>query len=82
MLGYHEGSLSKALIDLFPDIRFDKSKFWIQFHHSANRKKFFKNYALLHHFDPLVKENWYLLTREKILSVKVSLFPFLPMPLN
>jgi hypothetical protein len=63
-------------MDLFPDIGLDKSKFWVQFRHSVNRKKFFKNYAKANAFNPLNADQWYSQTREQIMSTKVSLLHF------
>jgi hypothetical protein len=41
---------------------------------AKNRKEFFEKFALTNSFDPLLAENWYQQSPEKILSVKV--FPF------
>eukprot|EP00026_Physarum_polycephalum_P001081 Phypoly_transcript_01082.p1 GENE.Phypoly_transcript_01082~~Phypoly_transcript_01082.p1 ORF type:complete len:1032 (+),score=114.94 Phypoly_transcript_01082:178-3273(+) len=59
---YYGGSMKKTLLDVFPDIGFNKSKFgkfdkyWADV---ENQMRFFKQYAAQHGFDPLVPENWY-----------------------
>eukprot|EP00026_Physarum_polycephalum_P001731 Phypoly_transcript_01733.p1 GENE.Phypoly_transcript_01733~~Phypoly_transcript_01733.p1 ORF type:complete len:1003 (+),score=155.23 Phypoly_transcript_01733:421-3009(+) len=72
ILHYHNDSVAKALIDLFPNVNFEKSKFPMQtaWHDRDNRRKFFENYAKSHGFDPLVPDNWYLQPIERIIGVK------------
>ena len=43
--------------------------------YQSNRRKFFKDYAQTHGFDPLIPANWYK-HKEKILSTKVLYFVF------
>lgn len=38
-----------------------------------NRRIFLENYARTNNFDPLISENWYSLTREKLLRSEVRL---------
>jgi len=69
---HHGGSLSKALLDLFPGIGLDKSELkssrrWTD---AGNRRKFFENYAKQCGFDPLLAENWYSESLLKIKSMK------------
>jgi hypothetical protein len=101
---YYNGSVRKALLDVFPTIGLVKSKFWPKrvlsshsllfspllvahsfnilftaiWHDAKNRREFFQNFAIENRFDFLVAANWYSLTREKIMSAKVS--PLLPYP--
>eukprot|EP00026_Physarum_polycephalum_P004563 Phypoly_transcript_04585.p1 GENE.Phypoly_transcript_04585~~Phypoly_transcript_04585.p1 ORF type:complete len:613 (+),score=60.02 Phypoly_transcript_04585:74-1840(+) len=55
-------NLQKALIDLFPDIGLDRSKFKT-FYNNLNsaeaRRQFLEKFASDNGFDPLVPENWY-----------------------
>jgi hypothetical protein len=37
-----------------------------------DRRNFFENYAKSKGFDPLVPDNWYNVTREQVMSFKVS----------
>eukprot|EP00026_Physarum_polycephalum_P001397 Phypoly_transcript_01398.p1 GENE.Phypoly_transcript_01398~~Phypoly_transcript_01398.p1 ORF type:complete len:808 (+),score=111.44 Phypoly_transcript_01398:465-2888(+) len=72
VLSFHGGSVAKALMELFPDIKFDKSKFpkapiWRKL---RNRRLFFEEYAKENKFDPLVPENWYTQPRKRIHSKK------------
>jgi hypothetical protein len=52
----HGGSVTRALMELFPDVCFDKN---ITLNKAAQRRKFFENYATVRAFDPLIPENWY-----------------------
>eukprot|EP00026_Physarum_polycephalum_P010399 Phypoly_transcript_10562.p1 GENE.Phypoly_transcript_10562~~Phypoly_transcript_10562.p1 ORF type:complete len:418 (+),score=65.52 Phypoly_transcript_10562:189-1256(+) len=73
VLYYHNNSISKALMDLFPNIGLTKSnfqvrqKFWSK---PENRRSFFENYAKSHNFDISVARNWYLEPAQNILSAK------------
>eukprot|EP00026_Physarum_polycephalum_P002130 Phypoly_transcript_02134.p1 GENE.Phypoly_transcript_02134~~Phypoly_transcript_02134.p1 ORF type:complete len:738 (+),score=96.58 Phypoly_transcript_02134:691-2904(+) len=64
-------SFHDALVDSYPDARLDfvptrkRSSYW---ENSANRKLFFDEFAKSQNFDPLVRENWYSVTRETILQ--------------
>eukprot|EP00026_Physarum_polycephalum_P001724 Phypoly_transcript_01726.p1 GENE.Phypoly_transcript_01726~~Phypoly_transcript_01726.p1 ORF type:complete len:978 (+),score=124.21 Phypoly_transcript_01726:128-3061(+) len=72
VLAYYNDSVSKALVYLFPDIGLDPSKFadYSNRNNTENRKRFFELYAKENGFNPLVAHNWYLQTREKIMSSK------------
>eukprot|EP00026_Physarum_polycephalum_P001621 Phypoly_transcript_01623.p1 GENE.Phypoly_transcript_01623~~Phypoly_transcript_01623.p1 ORF type:complete len:1048 (-),score=160.89 Phypoly_transcript_01623:116-2998(-) len=72
ILSYHNGSLHQALLDLFPEIGLNKSRFQDKhsWHRAASRRKFFENYAKSQAFDPLVPQNWYKHPIDKILAVK------------
>ena len=76
MVSYHENSVSQALIDLFPEIGLGKSRFWGQFSQPLNRRKFFKNYAKAHSFDPYDPHMWYTQSRENIMSTRVISLSF------
>eukprot|EP00026_Physarum_polycephalum_P003664 Phypoly_transcript_03677.p1 GENE.Phypoly_transcript_03677~~Phypoly_transcript_03677.p1 ORF type:complete len:748 (+),score=79.94 Phypoly_transcript_03677:247-2244(+) len=67
----HNNSIDQALIDLFPDIGLDTHNVWgtSVWQYQSNRRKFFKEYAKTHGFDPLIPSNWYK-HKEKILSAK------------
>eukprot|EP00026_Physarum_polycephalum_P003078 Phypoly_transcript_03087.p1 GENE.Phypoly_transcript_03087~~Phypoly_transcript_03087.p1 ORF type:complete len:857 (-),score=123.40 Phypoly_transcript_03087:4-2394(-) len=72
VIRHHGQSISKALVDLFPDIgmdrtRFGVQKFWVI---ASNRRRFFENYAKKKAFDPLIPENWYSQSRTAILNLK------------
>eukprot|EP00026_Physarum_polycephalum_P001465 Phypoly_transcript_01467.p1 GENE.Phypoly_transcript_01467~~Phypoly_transcript_01467.p1 ORF type:complete len:1055 (+),score=143.84 Phypoly_transcript_01467:198-3362(+) len=76
VLGYHDGKLENALLQLFPEIGLEKSKFskkttnyWSSLH---NRRAFFRDLALSEGFDPYVPNNWYLVTLETIAKYKGS----------
>jgi len=51
---YHNGSLQQALIDLFPEIRFDPQKFITD----NPQRRFFDELAHKKGFDPLVVQKW------------------------
>jgi hypothetical protein len=74
VLFYHNNNITKALVDLFPNIGLDPAKFiyvsyWDK---SENRRIFFENYAKKYDFDPLVPKNWYSQPRNKLMAVVVS----------
>jgi len=58
---FHGHSVMKAIVDLFPDINFDKSKFLMKkdWSKTETRRKFFEKYAAKNEFDPLVAANWH-----------------------
>eukprot|EP00026_Physarum_polycephalum_P004524 Phypoly_transcript_04545.p2 GENE.Phypoly_transcript_04545~~Phypoly_transcript_04545.p2 ORF type:complete len:226 (+),score=15.15 Phypoly_transcript_04545:1408-2085(+) len=70
---YHNNSVSKALLDLFPSIGIERSKFsfcqktWTN---AASRKYFFEMYAAYKHFDPLIAKNWYSQSSSDIMAMK------------
>eukprot|EP00026_Physarum_polycephalum_P002048 Phypoly_transcript_02052.p1 GENE.Phypoly_transcript_02052~~Phypoly_transcript_02052.p1 ORF type:complete len:648 (+),score=89.30 Phypoly_transcript_02052:207-2150(+) len=65
VIAYHNGSVSRALIDLFPNIGLVPSKFW-----RWHAKAFFTAHAEDIGFDPLQAEIWYLQTYEQLMSRK------------
>eukprot|EP00026_Physarum_polycephalum_P001051 Phypoly_transcript_01052.p1 GENE.Phypoly_transcript_01052~~Phypoly_transcript_01052.p1 ORF type:complete len:797 (-),score=76.09 Phypoly_transcript_01052:124-2514(-) len=71
VLTYHNNSLAQGLLDLFPDIGFERAKFrhntWTT---TSNRRHFFENYAMTNGFDPLQHENWSMQPKSKIIGVK------------
>eukprot|EP00026_Physarum_polycephalum_P001329 Phypoly_transcript_01330.p1 GENE.Phypoly_transcript_01330~~Phypoly_transcript_01330.p1 ORF type:complete len:878 (+),score=128.72 Phypoly_transcript_01330:456-3089(+) len=73
VMSHYDGSIPKALAELFPDIGISIHGFHNQslWHHSADwRRKFFEIYARNNGFDPLIPENWHKQPLEKIMSVK------------
>jgi len=63
VLEYYGGSFAKALLQLYPDIGLDRTRFmalpngyWAS---EQNRKGFFDAFAKEEGFDPLVPGNWY-----------------------
>lgn len=43
---------------------------------ATKRRKFFENFARMNGFDPLVADNWYTITRDRVSALKVKLFFF------
>eukprot|EP00026_Physarum_polycephalum_P002204 Phypoly_transcript_02209.p1 GENE.Phypoly_transcript_02209~~Phypoly_transcript_02209.p1 ORF type:complete len:520 (+),score=44.14 Phypoly_transcript_02209:1308-2867(+) len=74
VLSYFEGSLTKALISLFPSVKFDESKFIIVprkfWKELQNRKAVFDKFARDNKFDPLVPDNWYQVSYDMLISTK------------
>eukprot|EP00026_Physarum_polycephalum_P001009 Phypoly_transcript_01010.p1 GENE.Phypoly_transcript_01010~~Phypoly_transcript_01010.p1 ORF type:complete len:1168 (+),score=148.17 Phypoly_transcript_01010:225-3728(+) len=70
VLSYHDNSVTQALVDLFPDIGLDKTKFHSSYRYIDSRVKFFMRYAAKMNFDPLVPENWYKIPKEDLESFK------------
>eukprot|EP00026_Physarum_polycephalum_P001261 Phypoly_transcript_01262.p1 GENE.Phypoly_transcript_01262~~Phypoly_transcript_01262.p1 ORF type:complete len:970 (+),score=114.54 Phypoly_transcript_01262:138-3047(+) len=72
ILAYHQYSLPSALMDLFPEVRFDKSKFFLNkgWKSTKKQRRFFENYAKQHKFSPLNPENWYNLSKKDLLKSK------------
>eukprot|EP00026_Physarum_polycephalum_P002270 Phypoly_transcript_02276.p1 GENE.Phypoly_transcript_02276~~Phypoly_transcript_02276.p1 ORF type:complete len:794 (+),score=74.23 Phypoly_transcript_02276:119-2500(+) len=73
VLWYHSNSVSKALLDLFPEIGLDKLRLkstilW----NAVNRRKFFEDFAKSHAFDPLLASNWYSHSQKHIAQQKGS----------
>eukprot|EP00026_Physarum_polycephalum_P002482 Phypoly_transcript_02489.p1 GENE.Phypoly_transcript_02489~~Phypoly_transcript_02489.p1 ORF type:complete len:757 (+),score=113.72 Phypoly_transcript_02489:481-2751(+) len=60
---YYRGSLTSALIDLFPDVAFQKKKFPVvplnHWKDMKNVRDYFVQVATEKGFDPLAPENWY-----------------------
>jgi len=70
----HYNGITRALIDLFPSIGLDESKFphypnrhWLEI---GNRRNFFEKFAKDNHFDPLIPTNWYKVPKETIQATK------------
>jgi len=72
IINYHNKDLSRSLMDLFPNIGLQKSKFQGPYleHDITHRKNFFVNFAEENAFDPLYPDNWYKQVKEKIMSTK------------
>eukprot|EP00026_Physarum_polycephalum_P001944 Phypoly_transcript_01947.p1 GENE.Phypoly_transcript_01947~~Phypoly_transcript_01947.p1 ORF type:complete len:919 (+),score=98.36 Phypoly_transcript_01947:138-2894(+) len=76
LLMRHKGSLGKALIELFPEVKFDRSKFqaihtfWVG---TGNYRSYFTRFAKLNKFDPLVADNWYSITHRAIRKFKETM---------
>eukprot|EP00026_Physarum_polycephalum_P001966 Phypoly_transcript_01970.p1 GENE.Phypoly_transcript_01970~~Phypoly_transcript_01970.p1 ORF type:complete len:954 (+),score=99.16 Phypoly_transcript_01970:90-2951(+) len=74
LLQHYNNSMVNALITLFPEIEFKRSKFSIMqqnhWQNMANRREFMREVANKRGFDPLVAENWYTLTKENIMHFK------------
>eukprot|EP00026_Physarum_polycephalum_P001933 Phypoly_transcript_01936.p1 GENE.Phypoly_transcript_01936~~Phypoly_transcript_01936.p1 ORF type:complete len:910 (+),score=132.37 Phypoly_transcript_01936:109-2838(+) len=73
-LEYYNGTISAALVHLFPDIGLDATKFnsmprnyWDS---TQNRRQFFEKFAEDRGFNPLVAENWYSVRAEDLLERK------------
>eukprot|EP00026_Physarum_polycephalum_P009775 Phypoly_transcript_09911.p1 GENE.Phypoly_transcript_09911~~Phypoly_transcript_09911.p1 ORF type:complete len:388 (-),score=61.92 Phypoly_transcript_09911:195-1190(-) len=64
ILRYYGGKLSDCLVQLYPNIGLEKSKFNIsnQWQSPENRRSVLLSFAKLHSFDPLVPSNWYHIT--------------------
>jgi hypothetical protein len=88
VLKYHNYSISRALIELFPNIGLKKEKFHSKPNHFSflyyfinfyiawnpqNSRQFFEKYAKDHGFDPLIPKNWYSVSYRSILSKVVCL---------
>eukprot|EP00026_Physarum_polycephalum_P000469 Phypoly_transcript_00470.p1 GENE.Phypoly_transcript_00470~~Phypoly_transcript_00470.p1 ORF type:complete len:781 (-),score=102.87 Phypoly_transcript_00470:244-2586(-) len=67
VIAYYSGSVSKALLDLFPEIGFDKTKLegspWLT-------RETFERYAKRNKFDPLTPENWYRISGNPLVLEK------------
>jgi len=74
ILLHYKKSKIKALIDVFPEIGLQKTKFInVPRHHwnsDSNRKQFFIDFAHAQGFDPLVPTNWYSLKPNMVLESK------------
>eukprot|EP00026_Physarum_polycephalum_P001576 Phypoly_transcript_01578.p1 GENE.Phypoly_transcript_01578~~Phypoly_transcript_01578.p1 ORF type:complete len:1027 (+),score=73.79 Phypoly_transcript_01578:436-3081(+) len=74
MKNYYGDDRIFALMDIYPDIGLDTTKFnhmktnhWKYF---ANRRKFFDEFAVQKSFDPLLPSNWYSVLPNSILQKK------------
>eukprot|EP00026_Physarum_polycephalum_P001418 Phypoly_transcript_01419.p1 GENE.Phypoly_transcript_01419~~Phypoly_transcript_01419.p1 ORF type:complete len:980 (+),score=139.70 Phypoly_transcript_01419:131-3070(+) len=74
MLEYYEGSVVKALLDVYPNIGLDEEKFLITtrqyWQQEQNQRKFFDDFAHKHDFDPLSAASWYTISRAAVTSEK------------
>jgi DNA ligase-1 len=72
VMRHHKSSFIRALVSLYPEIEFDKTKFSspivMYYAEPAHRKEFFLEVAKERGFDPLVPENWYPLTRLNLVA--------------
>eukprot|EP00026_Physarum_polycephalum_P001049 Phypoly_transcript_01050.p1 GENE.Phypoly_transcript_01050~~Phypoly_transcript_01050.p1 ORF type:complete len:906 (+),score=142.25 Phypoly_transcript_01050:476-3193(+) len=60
VLSYYDASYTKALLDLFPDIGLDVSKFESKYWRSSvARREWFESFAAKWEVDPTVPEDWY-----------------------
>jgi len=75
VMRYHGGHVSTALLELFPEIKFDKEKLpQSRWEEEENRRKAFLDYAELHRFDPFIAENWRRQSfRDKIWPIRMSI---------
>ena len=79
VIKHHNYSVARALVELFPKIGLEKTKFWVQslsnslgvWRDESNRRKFLEKYANVHTFDPNVAENWYSQSKKQILAFEV-----------
>lgn len=79
VIKYHNHSIPKALVELFPEINLEKSKFFASSSSSTSmwrdpqkRRKFFENFAKENSFDPIVPENWYKQSKKSIMAREVN----------
>eukprot|EP00026_Physarum_polycephalum_P002910 Phypoly_transcript_02919.p1 GENE.Phypoly_transcript_02919~~Phypoly_transcript_02919.p1 ORF type:complete len:813 (+),score=74.97 Phypoly_transcript_02919:109-2547(+) len=76
ILSHYSGSITRALLDVYPDIGLDETQFSVVLKHywgqPLNRRKWFDNYAQRKGFDPLVPENWYNINKLDIDEAKGS----------
>jgi len=72
VVSYHSNNISDALVELFPDVGFDRSKLKAKpdWHSEENRRDFFVKYATDNGFDPLIPTNWYSHPRGNIMAAK------------
>lgn len=73
VLSHFNWSLIKSLVSLFPEVKFDPTKFDVSprkyWKSVANRKRFFINFAKEKGFEALVPENWYPV-KKKVLGAR------------
>eukprot|EP00026_Physarum_polycephalum_P002865 Phypoly_transcript_02874.p1 GENE.Phypoly_transcript_02874~~Phypoly_transcript_02874.p1 ORF type:complete len:846 (+),score=138.45 Phypoly_transcript_02874:54-2591(+) len=74
LLAYYNGNFPEALVQLFPDVKFEMHKFSVRkYENSGNvesQRKFFLDFAATSGFNPRVPYNWYPITPAEILAVK------------
>eukprot|EP00026_Physarum_polycephalum_P001926 Phypoly_transcript_01929.p1 GENE.Phypoly_transcript_01929~~Phypoly_transcript_01929.p1 ORF type:complete len:592 (+),score=74.28 Phypoly_transcript_01929:633-2408(+) len=70
----YKGSFIKALMNIYPEVRFNPVHFPVVptgfWDIKKNQRDFFEFFASTRNFDPLVPENWYPLNTERITSIK------------
>eukprot|EP00026_Physarum_polycephalum_P018830 Phypoly_transcript_20577.p1 GENE.Phypoly_transcript_20577~~Phypoly_transcript_20577.p1 ORF type:complete len:206 (+),score=32.24 Phypoly_transcript_20577:67-618(+) len=71
VVSHHNQNVKTALMDLFPTIGLQRSKFLSGMGSVRERKKFFLEFAKSHNFDPKDPNNWYSQTKA-ILDTKGS----------
>eukprot|EP00026_Physarum_polycephalum_P002957 Phypoly_transcript_02966.p1 GENE.Phypoly_transcript_02966~~Phypoly_transcript_02966.p1 ORF type:complete len:695 (+),score=87.59 Phypoly_transcript_02966:171-2087(+) len=74
VLNRYNGSMTDALLDLFPEIGLEKAKFrrnnlnyWADV---KRRRAFFDEFASENNFDPLIANNWYNVTLSQLSAKK------------
>jgi len=76
LLHMYQGSWVKALLHVYPEIGLNTYKFRnLPKNHWANienRRQFFDHFAVVNKFDPLVPSNWYSISKEKFLRMKLA----------
>eukprot|EP00026_Physarum_polycephalum_P002315 Phypoly_transcript_02321.p1 GENE.Phypoly_transcript_02321~~Phypoly_transcript_02321.p1 ORF type:complete len:804 (+),score=106.81 Phypoly_transcript_02321:71-2482(+) len=74
LLWWYGFSVSKALMELFPEIGFEHLKFdrarVNQWQVRENRRAFFENFAEKRNFDPSVASNWYQVSHDEVIAEK------------
>jgi len=72
VLKSYNKSIGRALLDLFPDIGLEESKFTLNriWRDANTRRTFFEECARENHFDPLVAKNWYSQSLREIILAK------------
>jgi len=74
VLNRYKGSISDALLDLFPEIGLITSKFhknkMRHWEVEGRRRAFFDEFAMENNFNPLLPENWYNVTLSQLSSKK------------
>jgi len=68
ILKYYKGSHIAALIKLYPEVIFQKERFFEVWKIPHERRKFFDEFATSKQFDPLDSGKWYSVTRRDILK--------------
>eukprot|EP00026_Physarum_polycephalum_P002997 Phypoly_transcript_03006.p1 GENE.Phypoly_transcript_03006~~Phypoly_transcript_03006.p1 ORF type:complete len:734 (+),score=100.03 Phypoly_transcript_03006:377-2578(+) len=74
ILHLYRSSLMKAVVDIYPEVKFDKSEFGVlnrKTYHVSNMRKLFDSFARAQGWDPLVTENWYEISPEMLQEDKM-----------
>jgi signal peptidase I len=78
IMHYSKGGYVRALLKMFPEIGLDPVKFYQYYNFRQhwqeveNRRKWFVFFASERKFDPLLAENWYNITSEKLVDSKAQ----------